>query len=195
MDADGKSGNAVAEARVKIDATYENEKDKKLVTEAYDYAEKMHEGQKRASGEPYFVHPCSVANILMDMGLDAPTVAAAFLHDVVEDTAATEEDIREKFGEEVEELVAGVTKLNKIVFESKEQEEAENFRKIVVAMAKDIRVIIIKLADQAAQHAFACLPFARTAAGDGARNAGNLYAAGGQTGYFAREERTWKICA
>ena len=62
MDADGKSGNAVAEARVKIDATYENEKDKKLVTEAYDYAEKMHEGQKRASGEPYFVHPCSVAN-------------------------------------------------------------------------------------------------------------------------------------
>ena len=127
MDADGKSGNAVAEARAKIDATYENEKDKKLVTEAYDYAEKMHEGQKRASGEPYFVHPCSVANILMDMGLDAPTVAAAFLHDVVEDTAATEEDIREKFGEEVEELVAGVTKLNKIVFESKEQEEAENF--------------------------------------------------------------------
>ena len=123
MDADGKSGNAVAEARVKIDATYENEKDKKLVTEAYDYAEKMHEGQKRASGEPYFVHPCSVANILMDMRLDAPTVAAAFLHDVVEDTAATEEDIREKFGEEVEELVAGVTKLNKIVFESKEQEE------------------------------------------------------------------------
>lgn len=148
MDADGKSGNAVAEARAKIDATYENEKDKKLVTEAYDYAKKMHEGQKRASGEPYFVHPCSVANILMDMGLDAPTVAAAFLHDVVEDTAATEEDIREKFGEEVEELVAGVTKLNKIVFESKEQEEAENFRKIVVAMAKDIRVIIIKLADR-----------------------------------------------
>ena len=148
MYSDGKSGNAVAEARVKIEATYDNEKDKKLVTDAYDYAEKMHEGQKRASGEPYFVHPCAVANILMDMGLDAPTVAAAFLHDVVEDTSATEEDIRAKFGEEVEELVAGVTKLNKIVFESKEQEEAENFRKIVVAMAKDIRVIIIKLADR-----------------------------------------------
>ena len=148
MYSDGKSGNAVAEARGKIEATYDNEKDKKLVTDAYDYAEKMHEGQKRASGEPYFVHPCAVANILMDMGLDAPTVAAAFLHDVVEDTSATEEDIRAKFGEEVEELVAGVTKLNKIVFESKEQEEAENFRKIVVAMAKDIRVIIIKLADR-----------------------------------------------
>ncbi len=148
MYSDGKSGNAVAEARVKIEATYDNEKDKKLVSDAYDYAEKMHEGQKRASGEPYFVHPCAVANILMDMGLDAPTVAAAFLHDVVEDTSATEEDIRAKFGEEVEELVAGVTKLNKIVFESKEQEEAENFRKIVVAMAKDIRVIIIKLADR-----------------------------------------------
>lgn len=148
MYSDGKSGNAVAEARVKIETAYDNEKDKKLVTDAYDYAEKMHEGQKRASGEPYFVHPCAVANILMDMGLDAPTVAAAFLHDVVEDTSATEEDIRAKFGEEVEELVAGVTKLNKIVFESKEQEEAENFRKIVVAMAKDIRVIIIKLADR-----------------------------------------------
>lgn len=148
MYSDGKSTNAVAEARGKIEATYDNEKDKKLVTDAYDYAEKMHEGQKRASGEPYFVHPCAVANILMDMGLDAPTVAAAFLHDVVEDTSATEEDIRAKFGEEVEELVAGVTKLNKIVFESKEQEEAENFRKIVVAMAKDIRVIIIKLADR-----------------------------------------------
>lgn len=148
MYSDGKSGNAVAEARGKIEATYDNEKDKKLVTDAYEYAEKMHEGQKRASGEPYFVHPCAVANILMDMGLDAPTVAAAFLHDVVEDTSATEEDIRAKFGEEVEELVAGVTKLNKIVFESKEQEEAENFRKIVVAMAKDIRVIIIKLADR-----------------------------------------------
>ena len=148
MYSDGKSTNAVAEARGKIEATYDNEKDKKLVTDAYDYAEKMHEGQKRASGEPYFVHPCVVANILMDMGLDAPTVAAAFLHDVVEDTSATEEDIRAKFGEEVEELVAGVTKLNKIVFESKEQEEAENFRKIVVAMAKDIRVIIIKLADR-----------------------------------------------
>lgn len=148
MYSDGKSTNAVAEARGKIEATYDNEKDKKLVTDAYDYAEKMHEGQKRASGEPYFVHPCAVANILMDMGLDAPTVAAAFLHDVVEDTSATEENIRAKFGEEVEELVAGVTKLNKIVFESKEQEEAENFRKIVVAMAKDIRVIIIKLADR-----------------------------------------------
>ncbi|MGN1061549.1 MAG: HD domain-containing protein, partial [Candidatus Scatosoma sp.] len=148
MNAEERSGNAVSEALAKIGATYETEKDKNLVTEAYYYAQNMHAEQKRASGEPYFVHPCSVANILMEMGLDAPTVAAAFLHDVVEDTPATEGDIREKFGEEVTELVAGVTKLNKIVFESKEQEEAENFRKIVVAMAKDIRVIIIKLADR-----------------------------------------------
>lgn len=148
MNAEERSGNAVSEALAKIGTTYETEKDKNLVTEAYFYAQKMHAEQKRASGEPYFVHPCSVANILMDMGLDAPTVAAAFLHDVVEDTPATEGDIREKFGEEVTELVSGVTKLNKIVFESKEQEEAENFRKIVVAMAKDIRVIIIKLADR-----------------------------------------------
>ena len=148
MNENVKGGDVIKDALGKIETLYEAEKDKNLLLDAYYYAQKMHEGQKRASGEPYFIHPCAVANILMDMGLDAPTIAAAFPHDVVEDTAATEEDIRTKFGEEVAELVAGVTKLNKIVFESKEQEEAENFRKIVVAMAKDIRVIIIKLADR-----------------------------------------------
>lgn len=148
MNTSEKSGNAVADALAKIEGHYETAAENNLVKEAYDYAKRQHEGQKRASGEPYFVHPCSVANILIDMGLDAPTVAAAFLHDVVEDTSSTDADVREKFGDEVAELVAGVTKLNKIVFESKEQEEAENFRKIVVAMAKDIRVIIIKLADR-----------------------------------------------
>lgn len=119
-----------------------------VLQKAYDYAARAHEGQKRASGEPYFIHPCAVAEILVDLGLDAPTIAAALLHDVIEDTSITAEDIKREFGEEVLTLVSGVTKLDKIVFKSREEEEAENFRKIFIAMAKDIRVIIIKLADR-----------------------------------------------
>ncbi len=122
--------------------------DREMLVRAYHYAEKAHEGQKRASGEEYFIHPCAVAQILIELGLDSATVAAAFLHDVIEDTPVTEEDIRKDFGEEILGLVLGVTKLDKIVFKSQEEEEAENFRKIFVAMAKDIRVIIIKLADR-----------------------------------------------
>ncbi len=108
----------------------------------------MHEGQKRASGEAYFTHPCAVAEILIDLGMDAPSVAAAFLHDVIEDTPATGEDVRARFGSEILTLVDGVTKLDKISFASHEEEDAENFRKIFVAMANDVRVIIIKLADR-----------------------------------------------
>ena len=108
----------------------------------------MHEGQKRASGEPYFTHPCAVAEILINLNMDTPSVAAAFLHDVIEDTPATNEDVRARFGDEIFTLVDGVTKLDKIRFTSQEEEEAENFRKIFVAMAKDVRVIIIKLADR-----------------------------------------------
>ncbi|MCD8286328.1 MAG: bifunctional (p)ppGpp synthetase/guanosine-3',5'-bis(diphosphate) 3'-pyrophosphohydrolase [Clostridia bacterium] len=115
---------------------------------AYAYAEEMHRGQKRASGEPYFTHPCGVAEILVDLGLDMPSVAAAFLHDVIEDTEATEEDVRRRFGNEIFSLVEAVTKLDKISFQSKEEDDAENFRKIFVAMANDVRVIIIKLADR-----------------------------------------------
>lgn len=122
--------------------------DRELLIRAYRYAEQAHSGQKRASGEAYFIHPCAVAQILIELGLDSATVAAAFLHDVIEDTPVTEEDIRRDFGDEVLLLVSGVTKLDKIVFKSREEEEAENFRKIFVAMAKDIRVIIIKLADR-----------------------------------------------
>ncbi|MGN1077628.1 MAG: RelA/SpoT family protein [Candidatus Gallimonas sp.] len=122
--------------------------DREMLLRAYDFAKNAHKNQKRASGEPYFIHPCAVAEILVELGLDAGTIAAALLHDVIEDTSATEEDIRREFGEEVLSLVAGVTKLDKIVFKSQEEEEAENFRKIFVAMAKDIRVIIIKLADR-----------------------------------------------
>jgi len=122
--------------------------DRELLLHAYDFARTAHANQKRASGEPYFIHPCAVAEILVDLGLDPATIAAALLHDVIEDTPATEEDIRREFGEEVLSLVSGVTKLDKIVFKSHEEEEAENFRKIFIAMAKDIRVIIIKLADR-----------------------------------------------
>ena len=131
----------------KIKETYD-ENACALLLKAYEYAKTAHINQKRASGEPYFIHPCSVAEILIDLGLDEATIAAALLHDVIEDTPVTEEDVKREFGEEVLALVAGVTKLEKIVFKSQEDAEAENFRKIFVAMAKDIRVIIIKLADR-----------------------------------------------
>ena len=132
---------------MKIYESYTGE-NRDMILHAYDYAKEAHRNQKRASGEPYFIHPCAVAEILVELGLDAETVAAALLHDVIEDTPATEEDIRREFGEGVLTLVAGVTKLDKIVFKSQEEEEAENFRKIFLAMAQDIRVIIIKLADR-----------------------------------------------
>lgn len=132
---------------MKIYESYTGE-NREMILRAYDYAKEAHRNQKRASGEPYFIHPCAVAEILAELGLDAETVAAALLHDVIEDTPATEEDIRRAFGEGVLTLVSGVTKLDKIVFKSQEEEEAENFRKIFLAMAQDIRVIIIKLADR-----------------------------------------------
>ena len=131
----------------KIKENYSFSEEERLY-KAYTYAQTAHAGQKRASGEPYFVHPCAVANILMDLGLDEATIAAALLHDVIEDTPATAEDIQREFGSEVLALVDGVTKLEKIVFKSQEDADAENFRKIFVAMAKDVRVIIIKLADR-----------------------------------------------
>ena len=131
----------------KIEEGYVGE-ERAVLFKAYEYAKQAHANQKRASGEPYFIHPCAVADILIDLGLDAATIAAALLHDVIEDTESTAEDIRAEFGEEVLTLVGSVTKLEKIVFKSKEDENAENFRKIFVAMAKDVRVIIIKLADR-----------------------------------------------
>ena len=131
----------------KINENY-GEADRQLLLKAYHYAEEMHKNQKRASGEPYFTHPCAVAEILVDLGMDTPSVAAAFLHDVIEDTPATAEDIKKNFGDEILTLVEGVTKLDKIRFQTREEEDAENFRKIFVAMANDVRVIIIKLADR-----------------------------------------------
>ncbi len=132
-----------------LDKIYEYpSEDIEILLSAYNYSKQMHEGQKRASGEPYFMHPCAVAEILIDLGMDTPSVAAAFLHDVIEDTPATADDIKKGFGDEILTLVDGVTKLDKIRYSSHEEEDAENFRKIFVAMANDVRVIIIKLADR-----------------------------------------------
>ena len=116
---------------------------------AYDFSAAAHEGQKRQTGEPYFIHPCAVVNILVDLGFDdVSTLVAALLHDILEDTPVTSDELEQKFGKEVLELVEGVTKLDKIKFVSAEDEQAENLRKMFFAMAKDYRVIIIKLADR-----------------------------------------------
>ncbi len=118
------------------------------ILEAFEFAKKAHEGQFRASGRPYITHPTIVADTLVDMGFDVPTICAALLHDTVEDTVITDADLRKKFGDEIADLVAGVTKLDKIQFRNKEEEQAENMRKMFFAMAKDIRVMMIKLADR-----------------------------------------------
>ncbi|MDB4973587.1 MAG: pyrophosphokinae, partial [Myxococcaceae bacterium] len=122
--------------------------DADLINKAYVYASRMHEGQRRKSGDPYFIHPVSVAHIIADMHLDGASVCAALLHDVVEDTVATEGDIAALFGPEIAFLVDGVTKLGKINFISKEDQQAESFRKMLIAMARDIRVLLVKLADR-----------------------------------------------
>lgn len=129
-------------------SAYNPEADLDLIKKAYVFAAKVHQGQTRRSGEPYLTHPMEVAGILAGMKLDIPSIATAFLHDTVEDTVATLEEIEQLFGAEVKDLVDGVTKLSKVKFTTSEERQAENFRKMIMAMAKDIRVIIIKLADR-----------------------------------------------
>ncbi|WP_128896566.1 RelA/SpoT family protein [Longirhabdus pacifica] len=128
--------------------SYLNEEELELIREAYDFAEKAHQGQVRKSGEPYIQHPLAVSEIIMNMQMDVTTIVAALLHDVVEDTEITLEMITEQFGETCSKLVDGVTKLEKIRYKSKEEHQNENYRKMFVAMANDIRVILIKLADR-----------------------------------------------
>ncbi len=119
----------------------------KIIT-AYEFAAKAHEGQKRSSGQPYIIHPLAVAYILLELGMDTDTICAAMLHDVVEDTPVTLDEVKKRFGQDVAMLVDGVTKLNQVPMFNKEEQQAENVRKMMLAMSQDIRVIIIKLADR-----------------------------------------------
>src|SRR4029453_14655516 len=119
-----------------------------LVNRAFRFSEKSHLGQQRASGEPYLSHPLEVAGLLVDFKMDVTTVTAGLLHDVLEDTSATKDDLQREFGAEIADLVDGVTKIGKLAFSSREERQAENFRKMVVAMAHDLRVLMIKLADR-----------------------------------------------
>ena len=119
-----------------------------MLDKAFALADKAHAGQKRRSGEPYICHPLNVALLLADLGMDTESLAAALMHDVVEDTATALEDIQARFGPDVARLVDGVTKLTKIQFSSVEEQQAENLRKMLLAMSQDVRVMIIKLCDR-----------------------------------------------
>src|ERR1041384_2062589 len=143
-----------AEPATKLDALLRAVKannpkaDVKLIEHAYEYAAEHHADQYRASGERFIEHPLEVAAILADMNMDTTTIVAALLHDVVEDTDITVEDVEREFGEETAGIVDGVTKLDKVTFQSKEAHQAETIRKMIIAMARDIRVLLIKLADR-----------------------------------------------
>ncbi len=129
-------------------AAYNHDVDRDLLRRAFAFAAAKHEGQQRRSGEAFINHPWGAAKICADLRLDEETIAAALLHDVVEDTDTDIKEIRDEFGDEIAQLVEGVTKLTRIQFQSREQTEAENYRKMIVAMAQDVRVILIKLADR-----------------------------------------------
>src|SRR3954466_7861661 len=129
-------------------AAYNPDVDRDLITRAFRFAARAHEGQQRRSGEEFVLHPWGAAKICAQLRLDDETIAAALLHDVVEDTEVDIGDVRDEFGDEVAKLVEGVTKLTRVHFQSREQAEAENYRKLIMAMAEDARVILIKLADR-----------------------------------------------
>ena len=127
---------------------YDLSADEDALNRAYVFAMKAHDQQKRASGDPYFSHPLEVAGILTNYKLDSKSIITALLHDTIEDTDVTSEDIEDQFGNEIAHLVEGVTKLTKIELQSEQSDQAENFRKLVLAMSEDIRVLLVKLADR-----------------------------------------------
>jgi GTP diphosphokinase / guanosine-3',5'-bis(diphosphate) 3'-diphosphatase len=127
---------------------YHPHPDLESVRKAYDFAHKCHEGQVRVSGEPYVTHVVDTALLVCQLKLDVPSVVSALLHDTLEDCDTTQQEIANLFGDEVADIVQGVTKLTRIEFESKEEKQAENVRKMLLAMAKDIRVILVKLCDR-----------------------------------------------
>src|SRR5690606_22404174 len=127
---------------------YDPGADEALLNRAYVYAMKAHGHQKRASGDPYFSHPLEVAAILTDLHLDSATITTALLHDVIEDTDATRAEIDQLFGPEIGALVDGLTKIKRLDLVSKQAEQAENFRKLLIAISSDIRVLLVKLADR-----------------------------------------------
>ncbi|NDD91772.1 bifunctional (p)ppGpp synthetase/guanosine-3',5'-bis(diphosphate) 3'-pyrophosphohydrolase, partial [bacterium] len=128
--------------------SYYPEAKTELIRKAYQFADDCHKGQTRSSGDPYIIHPTEVAQTLTELKLDIPSIITGLLHDTVEDTSATFEQIEKEFGKDIAELVDGVTKLSKITFKTSEEKQAENFRKMILAMSKDIRVILVKLADR-----------------------------------------------
>ena len=143
-----KEANLTGEQVVALTRDYLAKEDVAFIQKALDYAVECHKGQFRKSGEPYIVHPIQVAGILAKLKLDAVTVACGFLHDVVEDTNVTLDDLERKFGLDVRVIVDGVTKLGKVTYKSHEEQLAENHRKMLMAMSEDIRVILVKLADR-----------------------------------------------
>ena len=132
----------------------ELDRDVTTIRRAFAIAHEAHKGQKRASGEPYIDHPVAVANLLLDLRLDVASIAAALLHDVVEDTSITKEQVELAFGREVAHLVDGVTKLSALEAQTKEEAQVGTYRKMFIAMADDPRVVLVKLADRHAQHAY-----------------------------------------
>lgn len=127
---------------------YSPEADEALINRAYVYGTKMHGMQKRANGDPYFSHPIEVAGILTELKLDAATIVTGLLHDTIEDTEATYEEIEQLFGEKIANMVDGVTKLSRLEWDNEQSKQAENFRKFILAMSNDIRVLLVKLADR-----------------------------------------------
>ena len=136
------------EIKQKLIEQNRDDEDIKKIEDAYNFAKRLHEGQYRISEEPYIIHPVEVAKILVDLKVDTNTLIAAFLHDILEDTATEPIEIEQRFGKDVLNLVQGVTKLGKLQFKSKEERQAENFRRLFIAMASDIRIIFLKLADR-----------------------------------------------